>query len=323
MREKRFPGVAQAVAPVCLGTAQFGDSTGESQAFAVLDGYAAAGGNFIDTANCYGKWLPAGENVSEQILGRWLRSRGGRHSMVISTKGGHPPFSDMHASRLHEREVRADLEESLAALGVDEVEIYWLHRDDPAQPAGALVELLETLRREGRILAYGVSNWSTARFAEAAQYAADHGYTGFCGLQNQWSLARVNREQIADQTLACMDGAAYRLLLERRGSLGAMAFSAMGKGYFSRAAAGRLAPGALREYRNPLNEKRLAALQSIARERGVSVAALVLAWMACKPMDAVPIASVSSAAHLQELTESFDLALTAEELERLDAGEAF
>ena len=58
MREKRFPGVAQAVAPVCLGTAQFGDSTGESQAFAVLDGYAAAGGNFIDTANCYGKWLP-------------------------------------------------------------------------------------------------------------------------------------------------------------------------------------------------------------------------------------------------------------------------
>ena len=107
MREKRFPGVAQAVAPVCLGTAQFGDSTGESQAFAVLDGYAAAGGNFIDTANCYGKWLPAGENVSEQILGRWLRSRGGRHSMVISTKGGHPPFSDMHASRLHEREVDA------------------------------------------------------------------------------------------------------------------------------------------------------------------------------------------------------------------------
>ena len=85
----------------------------------------------------------------------------------------------------------------------------------------------------------------------------------------------------------------------------------------------RLAPGALREYRTPLNEKRLAALQSIARERGVSVAALVLAWMACKPMDAVPIASVSSAAHLQELTESFDLALTAEEIERLDAGEAF
>ena len=281
MREKRFPGVAQAVAPVCLGTAQFGDSLDESQAFAVLDGYAAAGGNFIDTANCYGKWLPAGENVSEQILGRWLRSRGGRHSLVISTKGGHPPFSDMRASRLHEREVRADLEESLASLGVDEVEIYWLHRDDPAQPAGALVELLETLRREGRILAYGVSNWSTARFAEAAQYAADHGYTGFCGLQNQWSLARVNREQIADQTLACMDGEAYRLLLERRGSLGAMAFSAMGKGYFSRAAAGRPAPGALCEYRNPLNEKRLAALQSIARERGVSVAAPVLAWMAC------------------------------------------
>ena len=171
-------------------------------------------------------------------------------------EGGHPPFSDMHASRLHEREVRADLEKALPPLGWTRWRSYWLHRDDPAQPAGALVELLETLRREGRILAYGVSNWSTARFAEAAQYAADHGYTGFCGLQNQWSLARVNREQIADQTLACMDGEAYRLLLERRGSLGIMAFSAMARAI---SAARRRAAWRWRAARIPQSSQRKAA----------------------------------------------------------------
>ena len=147
------------------------------------------------------------------------------------------------------------------------------------------MELLETLRREGRILAYGVSNWSTARFAEAAQYAADHGYTGFCGLQNQWSLARVNREQIADQTLACMDGEAYRLLLERRGSLGTMAFSAWARAI---SAARRRAVWRPARCANTATRSMKSGWPRCSRSRASAafpVAALVLAWDGLQAMD--------------------------------------
>lgn len=323
MKEKQLHRDLLPVTPVCLGTAQFGTSLSEKQAGDILDAYTGSGGNFLDTANCYGRWLPHGENVSEQILGQWLRRHGGRHSLVISTKGGHPPFDAMTKSRLHENELRHDLESSLTALGTDYVDFYWLHRDDISIPVGELVERLEGFRREGKLLAYGVSNWSAARVREAADYAASHGCRGFGGVQNQWSLARVVPERIADRTLVCMDEALYKLLCEREDSLCTLAFSAMGKGYFTKAAAGTLREGALIEYRCALNERRLEALRRLSEDRHVPIASLVLAWMSAKPFAAVPIAAVSSAAQLGGLAAAFDLSLNPEEVSLLDAGEEY
>lgn len=323
MMEKRLPGVSLPVSPVSLGTAQFGDSLGEKEACELLDVYTDRGGNLLDTANCYGRWLPHGENVSEQILGRWLRQHGNRNGLVISTKGGHPPFDAMTASRLHEKELRYDLESSLRSLGTDHVDLYWLHRDDPTLPVEELLGLLEQFRREGKLLSYGVSNWTTERVREAAKAAAAHGYDGFCGVQNQWSLARADHEKLADRTLVCMDQPLYDLLKEHPNTLCTMAFSAMGKGYFTKAAAGTLRDGTLREYRCALNDRRLAALRQLSEARGVSIAALVLAWMAGKPFPAVPIAAVSGMRQLLELTEALDCSLSADEVALLDAGEEY
>ena len=318
-----FPGLSRSVAPVCFGTVHFGDRVQAEEAFALLDAYVRAGGNFIDTANCYGRWLPPGENVSEQMLGEWLRRRGCRKELLLSTKGGHPSFGDMGHSRLSQKELELDLESSLRALGTDCVDVYWLHRDEPALPAEELVERLEGFRKQGKLLAYGVSNWSATRLEEAARYAARQGYSGFCGVQNQWSLAAVNPEQIGDRTLVCMDQEQHRLLEEGQGRLGILAFSAMGKGFFSREYAGTLAPDALPEYRNQCNCRRLQALRQLAGEKGVSIAALVLAWMAAKPFPAVPIATVSSQAHLDELTQAFQISLDQEEVALLDAGRSY
>lgn len=324
MNQKHLPGVSMPVTPVCLGTAQFGGAgMGEAEAFRVMDAYVEKGGNFLDTANCYGRWLPGGENRSEQIIGKWMQERGNRSRLVISTKGGHPKFDTMTVSRLSEAEIRSDLEQSLAALRTDCIDLYWLHRDDESIPVGEIVERLEKFRREGKIRAWGGSNWKAARIREAADYAASHGVSGFIGVQNQWSLARVDPERIGDKTLAWMDGELYRLLLERRDSLCTMAFSAMGKGYFSKAAAGTLAEGKLSEYRCALNDRRLAALREVSASRGVSIAALVLAWMSAKPFPAVPIAAVSGLGQLDGLAEAFDLALTPEEVALLDAGEEY
>ena len=229
MMEKRLPGVPIPVSPVSLGAAQFGDSLGEKESCALLDVYTERGGNLLDTANCYGRWLPHGENVSEQILGRWLKQHGNRNGLVISTKGGHPPFDAMTASRLHEKELRYDLESSLRALGTDHVDLYWLHRDDPTLPVEELLGLLEQFRREGKLLSYGVSNWTTERVRQAAKAAAAHGYAGFCGVQNQWSLARADHDKLVDPTLVCMDQPLYDLLKEHPDTLCTMAFSAMGR----------------------------------------------------------------------------------------------
>lgn len=120
-----------------------------------------------------------------------------------------------------------------------------------------------------------------------------------------------------------MDQPLYDLLKEHPDTLCTMAFSAMGKGYFTKAAAGTLRDGALREYRCALNDRRLAALRQLSEARGVSIAALVLAWMAGKPFIAVPIAAVSGMRQLLELTEALDCSLNADEVALLDAGEEY
>ena len=75
------------VAPICLGTMQFGWTADQASAFRIMDAYAAAGGNFIDTADVYSRWVPGNPGgVSEEIIGRWLRRRGDRHLFVVATK---------------------------------------------------------------------------------------------------------------------------------------------------------------------------------------------------------------------------------------------
>src|SRR5207248_1237548 len=100
------------------------------------------------------------------IIGRWLRERGCRGDVVVVTKGGHYD-EETGRQRVTPGDVEADLEESLAALGVDAVDLYLLHRDDPSRPAGEIVEHLDALRKSGRIRSFGGSNWTTARLEEA------------------------------------------------------------------------------------------------------------------------------------------------------------
>ena len=136
---------------VCLGTANFGEKLTKEQAYEVLDTYVAAGGNFIDSANVYCKWIEELGNCSEQYLGSWLRDRKAYNKIVIATKGGHYDFKAPEISRVREETIRADLEESLQTLGVDHIDFYWLHRDDESVDITEIVDIMETLVKEGKI----------------------------------------------------------------------------------------------------------------------------------------------------------------------------
>ncbi|MEM9654192.1 MAG: aldo/keto reductase, partial [Actinomycetota bacterium] len=156
---------------VGLGTMQFGWSANEEESFAVLDAYAELGGNFIDTADCYSSWAgsmggpsnPGG--VSEEIVGRWLASRGLRDEMVVATKvraAMGEGFADTRATRpqregLSRRWIMRACEDSLRRLGVDHLDLYQAHFIDPLVPIEETLSAFTDLVRQGKVRYIGCS----------------------------------------------------------------------------------------------------------------------------------------------------------------------
>src|SRR5471030_1868317 len=143
----RLPGTSLSVSPLCLGGVPFGLTLSEPETFDLLDRFVALGGNFIDTARIYSDWQPGELRRSERVLGDWLRSRGSRDRLVISTKGAHPFIDSLDVPRTSAAEIRDDLEGSLRTLHLEAIDLYWLHRDDPARPVEHFIDLLNTFLR--------------------------------------------------------------------------------------------------------------------------------------------------------------------------------
>lgn len=293
--------------PVALGTAGYGATLSQEEAFAQMDFYREYGGNFLDTARCYNDWIPGERSRSEKTIGAWISQTGRREELVISTKGGHPPFDDLHAPRLANDEVRGDLEGSLADLHTDYIDLYFLHRDDERLEVGYILENLEDLRAQGKIRHYGCSNWRLPRLAKAYQYAQEHGLEGFACNQLMWSLARTNPAAMTDDTLVTMDGdtAAWHTQTQTP----AMAYSSQGKGYFARADQGDIRPGDRLEFDSPQNARALETLQQISRQTGVAVATLAVHYILCAPYPAVPIVSSKNQHHLAQALAAARLTL--------------
>ena len=207
MEQCRLGNTALTVSPVCLGADRFGAQTDRETAFTLLDRFVAAGGNFIDTANIYVRDWAAGISRSEEILGQYLRERTGC-GLVIATKGAHhhPQTREKRVTRAC---IEADLEESLRTLGRDCIDLYWLHRDDPALPVEEIVDMMEALVSAGKIRYYGASNYTVSRLTRAGLYAKSRGVTGFSAVSNYWTPLAENADCSlwTDPTLvACTDG---------------------------------------------------------------------------------------------------------------------
>lgn len=299
MRTVRFQGTDLVVAPLALGSVNFGVKTTKKDAFRQMDRYSEVG-NFIDTAHVYGT-VPgaAATSLSERVIGCWLRERGMAGRMVISTKGGHPPLTGAFIPRLHREELQQDVNESLAHLGIDVIDLYFLHRDDVSIPVGEILETMEDFRRAGKIRYYGLSNWTLERVGQAHDYARARGLKGLCCNQLKWSLAKINAEAVADRTLVNMDEKTYSF--HARTGLAAMAYTAVAKGWFAHLTAGTPVRQSARAiYDNPCNERILSELQALSRASGRTVGELSLDYFLFHPFPAVAIASFSNDAQLEE-----------------------
>ena len=171
MQKHNIPKTELTASVLVLGTDLFGSTISREMSAQLMDLYIEAGGNMIDTGELYARWLPGGEHQSERVIGQWLRDRGVRDQIILSTKGAHPRLDSMHVPRMSKVEIQSDLDSSLRRLGVEHIDMYWLHRDAPGYPIDEILEAIESLRQAGKIRYAGFSNWRQERAEEARQVA--------------------------------------------------------------------------------------------------------------------------------------------------------
>ena len=300
------------VFPLCLGGNVFGWTADEGQSFAVLDAYATAGGNFIDTADAYSAWVPGhAGGESETIVGRWMAKRGNRDRMVIATKVGKFPG----LSGLSAKTIRAAAESSLRRLRTDRIDLYYAHTDDAATPLEETLGAFDALVREGKVRHIAASNHTESRLAEALAVSKRAGLARYVALQPHYNM--VHRPEYESGLAA---------LCVREG-LACFPYYALASGFL----AGKYRPGAKVEsqrastaaqYLDDRGLRILAALDGIAAARRTTVAAVALAWLLTRPAVVAPIASARTPEQLAELLPLASMRLDDDEQQRLDDASA-
>ncbi|WP_405866834.1 MULTISPECIES: aldo/keto reductase [unclassified Streptomyces] len=316
------PDNRREVSVLALGAMLFGSRTDEDTSFAVLDRYVEAGGNFIDTSDNYAFWEDGSQGgQSEELLGRWRRSRGIGDEIFIATKLGARPlapgtsFVD-NPEGLSAKVIRESAERSRERLGVDKLDLLYAHIDDPTVPQRETVEGFAELVAEGTVGLLGVSNQAMWRVERARGIAAATGLPGYEVLQYAHSYLRprtdVPSDMFPDGSLGHA-GPDLLTYLRTEPGLTLVAYSPLLKGAYVR-------PDRLpSDYDHPGTPPRLAALHEVARETGATANQVVLAWQSGGDLPIVSLAGASSVAQLDENLAAVDLELTADQRSRLDA----
>ncbi|MFJ6656327.1 aldo/keto reductase [Streptomyces sp. NPDC091377] len=317
------PAHRREVSVLALGAMLFGTRTDEKTAFAVLDRYVEAGGNFIDTSDNYAFWEDGSQGgQSEELLGRWRRSRGIGSEVVIATKLGARPlapgtgFVD-NAEGLSAKVIRESAERSRERLGVDKLDLLYAHIEDRTVPLAETVEGFAALVSEGTVGLLGVSNHAVWRVERARAIAAAAGLPGYEVLQYQHSLLRprfdVPGDLFPDGSLG-HTGPELLSYLRAEPDLTLVAYSPLLAGAYVRE--DKPVPS---DYDHPGTPARLAVLREVARESGATLNQTVLAWQIAAELPVLPLAGASSLTQLEENLAAVDLELTQEQRARLDA----
>jgi len=296
--------------PLILGGNVFGWTADEATSFAVLDAFVAGGGSVIDTADVYSAWIPGHQGgESETVIGAWLRHRGRRDDVVITTKVGMLPIGE--GKGLQPAHIATAVEASLQRLGTDYIDLYLAHQDDDTQDQGAVAEAFGALVRAGKVRVIGASNFSAQRLDSAIAAQTARGLADYQALQNEYNLLERTGYEGAVQDYCVAH------------SIGMTPFFGLACGYLTgkyRTPADVTGARAYRvgKYVEGHGPQVLAALDTVAAAHGASLAQVALAWIAAQPGIAAPIASATSVAQVEDLLGSIHLALTAEDLALLD-----
>ncbi|GAC1397698.1 MAG: aldo/keto reductase [Chloroflexota bacterium] len=302
------------VSELCMGTMQFGWTTDEEHAYEVLDAFVESGGNFLDTADVYSRWVEGNDGgVAEEIIGRWMKDRGNRHNLVVATKVrgtmGLGP-NDVGLSRKH---ILDAVEASLRRLQIDYIDLYQAHADDREVRLEETLEAFENLVQRGLVRYIGASNYQAWRLMQALWTSDKHAYARFDSLQPNYSLAHRKEYESELEPLCLQEG------------IGVIPYSPLAGGFLTgKYRRGQALPNSGRaqqvqgRYLNDQGYGLLDSIDAVASRHGATPAQISLAWLLACPGITSPITSANDAAQWNDLTGAVDVKLSPEDISSLN-----
>ncbi|HUF53614.1 MAG TPA: aldo/keto reductase [Dehalococcoidia bacterium] len=313
MKQVPFAATDLTVSNLCLGTMQFGWTADEAASFEVMDAYVAAAGNFIDTADIYSRWAPGNPGgVSEEIIGRWMKARGNRGDLVIATKVRGQMWDGPDGEGLSRSHIERAVEDSLRRLQVDTIDLYQTHWPDEGTPIEETLTVFGELIDSGKVRYIGLSNYPTGTMREALRVADEKGLPRFVSLQPHYNLA-WREEYERSKAAFCAEN-----------DIAVIPYSPLEGGFLTgKYRRGQEAPksaraGGVQRFLTDDGFAVINALDEISSAKGVTIAAVALAWLLTKPAVVSPIIGANSLAQLADLLPASELSLTMDEVAALD-----
>jgi len=297
------------IAPINLGGNVFGWTLDEKASFGILDRFTDADFNFIDTADTYSWWVNGVGGQSEEIIGKWLKSRK-KKDVVIATKTGSQ--TARHGYDISKRHILNASENSLKRLGVERIDLYYTHFDDHTTPVEETLSAYDELIRAGKIRHIAASNLSAERISESLEAAEKNGLPKYVALQPHYNLLerKAFESEYAD--------------LAKKHQLAVFPYYALASGfltgkYRTEADFGKSPRGeGLKNYLDDRGKAVLKTLDNVAEKHRAELATVALAWLLANPLVTAPIASATNERQLQALVAAPELKLDAEDLKALD-----
>jgi len=314
MKYKKFGNTGLEVSVICLGTMQFGWSTDEKTSFKILDKFFEEGGNFIDTADVYSRWVegnPGG--VSERIIGKWMKSRNVREGIVLATKVRGRMWEGPNGEGLSRKHIMKAVEDSLRRLQTDYIDLYQVHWPDWDTPLEETLRALDDLVRDGKVRYIGASNYPAWYLTKALWISDKYGLHRFESIQPQYSL--VYREEFEKELMP----------LAEDQKLAVIPYSPLAGGFltgkYKRNRPLPPSPRAETIKRRFFTEKNftiIEELEKMAFKYAAKVSQIALAWLFSKSYITAPIIGASSVEQLMENLGALDVELEEEDLKKLD-----
>lgn len=323
---QEFGTTGEKLSRFCLGCMLMGTVMDDKASQRVLDHFTEAGGNFLDTANCYAWWVGSGEFVgdeSENVLGRWMQERKNRHEIFLATKVGgrlKDVYNIRGADGLPEWDrvpseyeglsagiIRKDIEDSLLRLKTDYIDLYYTHVYDKNTPIEETLSVLSRLVKEGKVRHIGCSNLTNAQLKEARAASKRLGLSLYTAVQQEYSY--LHPMEGVDTGISEHVDAELLEYIGANPDMTLMAYSPLLKGIYN-------SEEKRKRYYNwghfdsAENARKLAIVEKLSKELGVTGNQLVLAWMLKQEPKVIPILGFSNEEQYRENMEALNITLT-------------
>ena len=298
--------------PIVFGGNVFGWTANQKESFYFLDQILDMGINMIDSADVYSRWAPGNKGgESERIIGKYLKERGNREKLIITTKvgsnmkqGGPKDISKAH--------IMEAIDDSLKRLQTDYIDLYFTHWDDDKTPVEETLDAYSTLIKRGKVRYIGASNLSAERLQDSLDASKEHDLPRYEVFQPEYSLAQREKYEGKIKEICS------------KNALGVISYFSLASGFLTgkyqdqKDIEGTDREKFLKNYFNERGKKILQVLKDISDHHNKSQAAIALRWIMQRPGISAPIASVSKPEHLKSFQEAMDMKLSLEEMKNLD-----